>query len=75
MKYAPMGWFKPFSGVSRGIYKPSRVDALKWMFYVDDTQAQGSEVCICENATSLDSRIDQKPYNNTYRWQYLFFNF
>jgi len=68
VKYAPIGWFKPFSGVSRGIYKPSKVDALNWMFYVDDTQAQGSEVCICENATSLDNRIDQKPSNNTYRW-------
>ena len=68
VKYAPIGWFKPFSGVSRGIYKPSKVDALNWMFYVDDTQALGAEVCICENATTIDNRIDQKPANNTYRW-------
>lgn len=68
VKYAPLGWFKPFSGVSRGIYKPSPADALKWMFYVDDTAAQTAEVRIIENATSLDNHIAGRPYNNTLRW-------
>ncbi len=68
VKYAPLGWFKPFSGVSRGIYKPSPADALKWMFYVDDTTAQWAEVRIIENATSLDNHIAGRPHNNTLRW-------
>ena len=68
VKYAPLGWFKPFSGVSKGIYKPSPADALKWMFYVDDTAAQAAEVRIMENATSLDSHIAGRPYVNTLRW-------
>lgn len=68
VKYAPLGWFKPFSGVSRGIYKPSPADALKWMFYVDDTAAQTADVRIMENATSLDNHIAGRPYNNTLRW-------
>ncbi|MEG3033889.1 MAG: hypothetical protein RR877_00145 [Aurantimicrobium sp.] len=68
VKYAPLGWFKPFSGVSRGIYKPSPADALKWMFYIDDTTAQTAEVRIMENATSLDNHIAGRPYNNTLRW-------
>lgn len=68
VKYSPLGWFKPFSGVSRGIYKTSPADALKWMFYVDDTAAQWAEVRIMENATSLDNHIAGRPYNNTLRW-------
>ena len=68
VKYAPLGWFKPFSGVSRGIYKPSPADALKWMFYVDDTAAQTTDVRIMEDATSLDNHIATRPYNSTLRW-------
>lgn len=68
VKYAPLGWIKPFSGVSKAIYKPNRIDALNWMFSVDDTQAQVSMVCLCEGATSVDSLIDQRPSHTKLRW-------
>ena len=68
VKYAPLGWFKPFSGVSKAIYKPSKVDAQQWMFYVDDTYAKYCKVAIMENATSLENHVNPRPRTYNFIW-------
>lgn len=68
VKYAPLGWYKPFSSVSRGIYKPTAADALEWMFYMDDTTATYARVRLIENATSIDNHEGIRPYNNLLIW-------
>lgn len=68
VKYAPLGWIKPFSSVSKAIYKPSKVDALNWMFHVDDTAALYSLVTLCEGATSVDNLINRRPMRDFRMW-------
>lgn len=68
VKYAPLGWFKPFSAVSKGIYKPSKVDALDWMFYMNDTAAQWAEVKLIEDASNIDAHSGSRPSNTVMRW-------
>lgn len=68
VKYAPLGWIKPFSSVSKAIYKPSKVDALNWMFHVDDTAALYSLVALCEGAESIDSLINRRPIQDLRYW-------
>lgn len=68
VQYAPLGWFKPFSGVNKGIYKPSAPDALNWMFYMDDTTATYADVRIMEGARSIDDHIDSVPRSGVSTW-------
>ena len=68
VKYAPLGWIKVFSDVSKRVYKPSKVDALEWVFYIDDTRATWAEIKIGEQALSISSLTNKRPYNFTMGW-------
>ena len=64
-KRSPLGWTKPFSGTSKGIYKPSDVTASGMSFRVDDTggSIRDFRVIGVESATGIDTYTDPFPTN------------
>ena len=68
VKYAPIGWFKPYSSVNQAIYKPSKVDAKQWMFYMNDSTAMYSEIKLIENAANIEVHTGSRPHDKLLRW-------
>lgn len=62
-KRSPLGWAKPFSGTSRGIYKPTDITASGQMFRVDDTVGSNRDfrAVALESATGIDTFTDAFP--------------
>jgi hypothetical protein len=64
-KRSSLGWTKPFSGTSKGMYRPTDVAASGMILRVDDTggSIRDFRVMGVESATGIDTYTNQFPTN------------
>ena len=68
IKTPSLGWTKPFSGVNKAVYMHADPNAFPWYYVVNDDNGKFVEIAIAENAFSVDSFDNKKPYDFKAYW-------